>query len=66
MSTRPCRGRCRPSVAALTGQLVERVGVRSAVQSPLLDANGVPVEGGAPVDTAVWARAVGLVAGQRG
>ncbi|MEM7442645.1 MAG: autotransporter outer membrane beta-barrel domain-containing protein [Pseudomonadota bacterium] len=44
---------------ALTGQLVERVGVRSAVQSPLTDAAGAPVAGGAPVDTAVWARAVG-------
>jgi len=45
---------------ALTGQLVERVGVRSAVPSALAGADGNPVAGGAPVDTAVWGRAVGL------
>ncbi|MEM8589840.1 MAG: autotransporter outer membrane beta-barrel domain-containing protein [Pseudomonadota bacterium] len=45
---------------ALTGQLVERVGVRSAVPSTLTDAAGNPVPGGAPVDTALWGRAVGL------
>ena len=45
---------------ALTGQLVERVGVRSAVPSTLPDADGNPVAGGAPVDTAIWGRAVGL------
>ncbi|MEO1059615.1 MAG: autotransporter outer membrane beta-barrel domain-containing protein, partial [Actinomycetota bacterium] len=45
---------------ALTGQLVERVGVRSAVPSTLPDADGNPVRGGAPVDTAIWGRAVGL------
>ena len=46
--------------SALTGQLVERVGVRSAVPSTLADADGNPVRGGAPVDTAIWGRAVGL------
>ncbi len=45
---------------ALTGQLVERVGVRSAVPSTLAGADGNPVAGGAPVDTAIWGRAVGL------
>ncbi|MEO1223546.1 MAG: autotransporter outer membrane beta-barrel domain-containing protein [Pseudomonadota bacterium] len=45
---------------ALTGQLVERVGVRSAVPSALTGADGNPVAGGAPVDTAIWGRAVGL------
>ena len=45
---------------ALAGQLVERVGVRSAVPSALQDANGAPVEGGGPVDSAIWGRAVGL------
>ncbi|MEM7443296.1 MAG: autotransporter outer membrane beta-barrel domain-containing protein [Pseudomonadota bacterium] len=44
---------------ALAGQLVERIGVRSAVPSILPDANGNPVEGGGPVDSAIWARAVG-------
>ncbi|MEM8589839.1 MAG: autotransporter outer membrane beta-barrel domain-containing protein [Pseudomonadota bacterium] len=45
---------------ALTGQLVERVGVRSAVPSALTGADGNPVSGGAPVDTGLWGRAVGL------
>ncbi|MEM7444375.1 MAG: autotransporter outer membrane beta-barrel domain-containing protein [Pseudomonadota bacterium] len=45
---------------ALTGQLVERVGVRSAVTSPLTDSTRNPVPGGAPVDSAVWGRAVGV------
>ncbi|MEM8588743.1 MAG: autotransporter outer membrane beta-barrel domain-containing protein [Pseudomonadota bacterium] len=44
---------------SLTGQLVERVGVRSGAPSPLTDAAGNPVVGGQPVDTALWLRGVG-------
>lgn len=42
------------------GQLVERVGVRSAVPSPLTDADGQPLLGSRPVDSALWARVVGV------
>ncbi|MEM7442905.1 MAG: autotransporter outer membrane beta-barrel domain-containing protein [Pseudomonadota bacterium] len=44
---------------SLAGQLVERVGVRSAVPSSVTDAAGNPLAGGGPVTSGLWVRGVG-------